>query len=300
MTVRQLAAVLMAFAMALSAPAFAKGKTEPPDPTTRAIMALDWKRGPAPLPITSRATIQLPPKTMYLDDANTKQFLQLTGNLPEPESFTIAADDLSWFAIVDFSDLGYVKDDEKIDPDALLKTMREQQEAANTQRVEQKLDPLTVKGWSVVPHYDPASHNLEFGLTLGTPQGDNVNYTTRILGRRGVMNATLVTSGGELQGDLAEFRTAMKGFAYKPDETYAAYKDGDKIAEYGLAALVTGGAAAAVLKTGLFAGLLKGLLVFWKLIAVAFVAGFAALRGFIARLFGGGRDPGPPPAGDAG
>ena len=36
----------------------------------------------------------------------------------------------------------------------------------------------------------------------------------------------------------------------------AAYKDGDKVSEYGLAALVTGGAAAAVAKTGLFKGLL--------------------------------------------
>ncbi len=290
----------LALLVLLAPPAFAKGKTEaaePVDATTKAIMALDWKQGGTALPVTSRATVTLPPNAMYLDAANTSKFLELTGNLPEPESYTIAAKDLSWFSIIDFNDAGYVKDDEKIDPDALLKTMKSQQEEANTQRAEQKLSALTVTGWSVVPHYDQATHNLEFGLSLSSPEGSNINYTTRMLGRRGVMNATLVTSSGDLQSDLGEFRTAMKGFAFKPDETYAAYKDGDKVAEFGLAALVTGGAAAAALKTGLFAGLLKGLLVFWKFIAVAVVAGFAALRGFIARLFGGGKDLGPPPAG---
>ena len=285
---KRLAALLALFAMAFAAPVTAKGKTETIDPTTQSILALDWKRGPAPQPVTVRATIALPPKTMYLDAAGTAKFLELTGNLPEADSYTIAADDLSWFAVVDFNDMGYVKDDEAIDPNALLTTMRQQQEESNTRRAAQKLDALTVKGWSVVPHYDAATHNLEFGLTLGSPQGDNINYTTRMLGRRGVMNATLVTSAGDLQADLAEFRTAMKGFAYKPDETYAAYKDGDKVSEYGLAALVTGGAAAAALKTGLFGGLLKGLLVFWKLIAVAVVGFFAVIGRFFKRLTGGG------------
>jgi len=291
----RLISAILAFVLVVGSPALAKGKSEATDPTEKAIMALDWKKGPAPLAVTTRATIQLPPKTMYLDAAGTSKFLELTGNLPEPESYTVAADDLSWFAVVDFNDMGYVKDDEKIDADALLKTMREQQQEANAQRIEQKLDALFVKGWSVVPHYDAASKNLEYGLTLGSATGENVNYTMRMLGRRGVMNATLVTSGSDLQGDLAQFRAAMKGFAYKPDETYAAYKDGDKVSEYGLAALVTGGAAAAALKTGLLGGLLKGLLVFWKLIAVAVVGFFAVIGRFFKRATGNGEDLGPPP-----
>jgi uncharacterized membrane-anchored protein len=294
----RLISAILAFVLAFAGPALAKGKTESADPTERAILALDWKRGPAPQAVTARAAIQLPPKTMYLDAAGTSKFLQLTGNLSEPESYTIAAEDLSWFAIVDFNEMGYVKDDEKIDPDALLATMKEQQQQANSQRLEQKLDALFVKGWSVVPHYDAATHNLEYGLTLGSGSGENINYTTRMLGRRGVMNATLVTSGADLQADLGEFRTAMKGFAYKPEESYAAYKDGDKVSEYGLAALVTGGAAAAALKTGLLGGLLKGLLVFWKLIAVAVVGFFALIGRFFKRVTGSGEDLGPPP-GDA-
>ena len=91
--------------------------------------------------------------------------------------------------------------------------------------------------------------------------------------------------GRRCQLPFAEFRTANKGFAYK---------DGDKVSQYGLAALVTGEAAAAA-KTGLFAGLIKGALAFWKVIAIGIIAFFAAIRRFVGKLFGGGKELGPPP-----
>lgn len=246
--------------------------------------ALPWVEAPAKPKVTDRATITLKPEVGYLDANGTNKLLELTGNLPEPDSYTIAPKKGSWFAVYNFDDIGYVKDDEKIDADALLKSLREGQIAANEERAKQGMEPLTVSGWAVTPHYDPATHNLEYGIALSSPSGTNVNYHLRMLGRRGVMDAALITSADTLQSDLAAFRTANAGFSYQSGEDYASYKDGDKVSEYGLAALVTGGAAAAALKTGLFAGLLKGLLAFWKIIALGFVAAFASIRKF----FGGG------------
>ncbi len=265
----------------------------------KAFEALPWRHDTSPLPLTDHATVTLPPHTMYLDPAGTKQFLKLTDNLPEDGNYTIAADDASWIAIVSFDDMGYVKDDEKIDPDALLTAMRTGQEEGNAERLKQNLTPLTLKGWAVVPHYEPSTHNLEFGTTLSSMGQDNVNYTMRLLGRRGVLDATLLTSPEDLQADLKAFRSAMTAVAFKPDETYAAYKDGDKVSEMGLAALVTGGVAAAALKGGLLKGLLVALAAFWKFIAVGVVALFAGIRSFFKRATGGGEDLGPPPA-DAG
>jgi uncharacterized membrane-anchored protein len=61
------------------------------------------------------------------------------------------------------------------------------------------------------------------------------------------------------------------------------------MAEYGLGALVAGGAAAAVVKTGLFAGIFAAMLkfgiAFYKLILVGVVGLYAALRKQIGRLF---------------
>jgi uncharacterized membrane-anchored protein len=60
---------------------------------------------------------------------------------------------------------------------------------------------------------------------------------------------------------------------------YADYQQGnDKVAEYGLAALILGGVAA---KAGLLKGLLVLLAASWKFIAIAAVA----VGGFFARFF---------------
>jgi len=278
-------------AKADSPPAQSEGG-ESADGIATGVAALGWREGRQP--VTERAAIQLPPGYRYLDPAETNKFLKFTGNLPEPESYTVAPDDLSWFAILAFDELGYVKDDEAIDPDALIKTMRENQERGNEQRKTEGLSPLTVSGWAVTPHYDRASHNLEYGLKLATPEGSNVNYSTRLLGRRGVMTATLISDTAGLDANVARFRTVLKGFDYIPDERYAAYKDGDKVSEYGLAALVTGGAAAAVLKAGGIKGFLLLLAAFGKYIVIGLVAGAAAFRGFFARLFRRGGDAEPP------
>jgi uncharacterized membrane-anchored protein len=106
----------------------------------------------------------------------------------------------------------------------------------------------------------------------------------------------LITSPEYLKEDLAEFRVANASFAYSKDEDYASFKDGDKISEYGLAALVTGGAAAAVLKGGLLKGLLAGLAAFWKFIAIGVVAAGAAFKRFFGNLLSKGDDLGPPPS----
>ncbi len=270
-----------------------------PSPEAKAfaakINALPWVNAPAKPAITDRGSIALNPKTRYLDAAGTNKYLELTGNLPEDQSYMIAATSGNWFTVYSFNDIGYVKDDEKIDADALLKSLRENQEAANEERKLKGLDALTVQGWAVPPHYDPATHNLEYGITLRTGTSDNVNYHLRMLGRRGVMDAALITSPEYLKEDLAEFKAANQGFNYAAEENYASFAEGDKVSEYGLAALVTGGAAAAVVKGGLLKGLLAGLAAFWKLIAVGVVAFFGAFRKFFGRLFGRGEELGPPP-----
>jgi uncharacterized membrane-anchored protein len=58
-------------------------------------------------------------------------------------------------------------------------------------------------------------------------------------------------------------------------ESYAEYKEGDKVAKYGLSALVLGGAAAGAYKLGLLGGLFGFFKKAWQLLILA-VAGLAA------------------------
>jgi uncharacterized membrane-anchored protein len=279
---RTIATIVLALALGASAPLSARPASVPSNPEAQ-LNALPWINAPQKPQVTDRATIKLGPDVQFLDANATRSFMTLTGNLPDGENYVLVSKNRTWWAAYNFSDIGYVKDDEKIDAAALLQQMKDSDAAQNEARAELGLEPLTTVGWAVPPHYDPTTNNLEYGINISAPSGQNINYHMRILGRRGVMDATLVTSAETLQSDLAAFRAANKGFAFLPDESYAAFKEGDRVSEYGLAALITGGAAAAAAKKGLFAGLLLLLAKFWKLILIAAVAGFAGFRRFFGR-----------------
>ena len=133
---------------------------------------------------------------------------------------------------------------------------------------------MTIVGWEMKPRYDETTHNLEWAIRGESEGKPVVNFNTRLLGRKGVMRVTLVEDPSALEATLPLFKQALGGFSYKEGSRYAEFRSGDKVAKYGLSALVVGGAAAVAAKSGL----LKGL---WKLI-VAAVAGGAA---FLKRIF---------------
>jgi uncharacterized membrane-anchored protein len=104
-----------------------------------------------------------------------------------------------------------------------------------------------------------------------------VNFNTKLLGRGGVMSVVLITPPETLSAATIEFKSALSGFEYVAGQRYAEYKPGDKIAKYGLAALITGGAAAIAVKTGLWKVILGAAVAGWKFIAAACVALFGGL-----------------------
>lgn len=261
----------------------------------RRVEALNWVHGPATVPIGDEANVRIPKGMRYLDPAGTNKFVQLNGNPPIENNYTIAPEHAGWFAILEFDRAGYVSDKEKVDPDALFRQIRSNEDADNKERASAGQTGLHLDRWVTPPHYDAASHNLEWGTVMHTDSGEQVvNYTSRILGRDGVTKTILVSDPANLPADLQQFRTALAGFAYLPNKKYEDHQNGDKVAEYGLGALVAGGAAAAVVKTGLFAAILKFGVAFYKLIVVGALAIFAAMRRQIARLFtratAGGQD----------
>ena len=184
---------------------------------------------------------------------NTRRFLELMGNPPRDGHYLIAPADLDWFAVFSFDPVGYVKDDEKIDADALLKSLKESDAPGNEERKRLGMAPIYTDGWHVPPHYDAGTKRLEWGMRLRDEKGGmHVNYTSRLLGRSGVMSAVLVSSPQTLTEDMKAFNAALAGYDFVAGEKYAEFKSGDRIAEYGLAALVVGGAAAAAAKAGWF------------------------------------------------
>jgi uncharacterized membrane-anchored protein len=264
-------------------PAFSFAQQDP-QAVMEEMRKLSWQEGQGVGQIAKRATIAIPKDHVFLDSKNTRRFLELTGNPPRDENYTFAPASMDWFAIFSFSETGYIKDDEKIDPDDLLRTLKQSDGPGNDERKRLGMSPIHTDGWQIAPHYDPETKRLEWGVRLKTDSGQIVvNYTARLLGRTGVMSATLVSDPNTLSKDIAEFKRSLEGFSYAGGEKYSEFKQGDKIAEYGLAALIVGGAAALATKKGFWGALVAFFAAFWKLIAGVVIALLAGLRSFFKR-----------------
>jgi uncharacterized membrane-anchored protein len=263
----------------LAGPLVALAQSPDESPVMRQIQQLAWQHGPADGNMGGVATLKLADGHAFLDAPNTRRFLELTRNPPRDHRYTLMARDGAWFAIFFFEDSGYVKDDEKLDPDALLKSLQEGDQAGNAERQRLGMPAIYTAGWAVPPHYDPVTRRLEWGVQLRGEDGHPlVNYAIRLLGRRGVMHAILVSAPDRLTSDIAEFKAALSGYAFVPGERYSEFRAGDRVAEYGLAALVLGGAAAVATKSGFVKA-------FGKLIVVGVMGLGAAVLAFVRRLF---------------
>jgi uncharacterized membrane-anchored protein len=254
---------------------------EPP-PSQQSQPKIDWQVGPTTARLGNIATLKIPAGYQFTGVEGTRRVLDITHNPASGKELGVVVpqgDNESWLMFFEFEDTGYVKDDEKdkLDADALLKSIKDGTEEANVERQKRGWKPFHVTGWQHTPFYDPITHNLTWAI-IG--RGDDpaskssVNHSIRLLGRRGTMDVDLVVSPDEYAASTSEFNSIISGFSYAQGSRYSDFVKGDKVAEYGLAALIAGGAGAVLLKTGLLAK-------FWKLIVV----GIAALVGFIKKLF---------------
>jgi uncharacterized membrane-anchored protein len=266
-------ALIGAFSLVLgSSPAFAQeAAPEPENPYEKGLRELTWVKGPTTLKMGGNSSLSLPEGYVYLDEKNTAKFEELNQNLASGEEVLIAPEDLHWAAYFVFEGEGYVKDDEKIDAQAILDSLTEGTEAANEERKRRGWAPLHVKGWHTPPAYSTETKRLEWATLLESQGREAANFFTKILGRRGYTSVVLVASPQGTPAAIADLNTVLTSYTFNKGETYAEWKPGDKVAAYGLGALILGGGAAAAAKTGLFKGL-------WKIIVVGAIAAAGALR----------------------
>jgi uncharacterized membrane-anchored protein len=244
---------------------------------------IEWIEGPSSGQLGNVAKIDVPDGYVFAGSEDTQKLMEMMENpLSGNEVGFLAPGSHDWFVVFEFEEIGYVEDDEKeaLDADAILASLREGNDAANEIRRKNGWGTLDIVGWHQPPRYNVQTNNLEWATLARTESGETViNHNTRLLGRRGVMSATLVSDPGRIAEVLPVNSALLARYEYLPGDRYAEFKAGDKIAEYGLTALITGGVAAVALKSGL-------LQKFGKFIVIAFVALIASLRRVIARLVG--------------
>ena len=254
-----------------------KSKAEPsPSPSEGmswdALEEVKFKKGPALGDLGSTAQVKVPAGFVFAGSNDTRVIMEKMQNpTTGRELGFVAPAGEDWFAVFEFDDVGYVKDDEKasLDSDALLDSIKAGSEAGNKERVRRGWPPLTVIGWETPPRYNEETHNLEWAVRAESEGQPIVNHNTRLLGRGGVMEVTLVVDPERLAETLPKFRTMLSGFDFVQGQKYAEFRQGDRMAAFGLTGLIAGGGVAVAAKTGLFKWIWKGL--------VAAVVGIGAL-----------------------
>ncbi len=226
----------------------------------------------------------------FLDGDQTRAMLRRAGDpVSGQELGFLRPDTGGWAVYFEFDDIGYIKDaeKEKLDADKLLDSFKQGTAAANEDRVAAGFPPIEIIGWDKEPVYDAATQNLEWCLRARSDGQEFVNYNTRLLGRKGVMEVVLVVDPKDLNKVMPEFREVIAQHQFQTGQSYAEYKPGDKIAKYGLGALILGGAAVGAAKLGLLGSVLLFFKKAWKLFIIGLVAFAGAAKSLLSKIFGG-------------
>jgi uncharacterized membrane-anchored protein len=257
----------------------AEAEQTPGASSSEALFAsIQWQEGPDTARIGTESQIAVPENCQFTGATGARSFMLATENPPSGSELGVLVcntgeESQPWFVVFSFDDSGYVKDSDagELDADAILSTLREAQAEGNKERVSRGWAALTLDGWVRAPYYDPRTNNLTWSTKVSDGSGASVNHSVRLLGRGGVMNADLVIDPAMFEANIPAFDRIVASHAFLPGRKYSEWREGDKLAGYGLTALVAGGVGVAAAKSGLLGKL-------FKFIAVAVVGVLAWIK----------------------
>lgn len=239
--------------------------------------------GPADIKLADQATLKIAAGQAFVPTAEASKLLQAMGNRSGTDllGMILPMGKAEWMVVARNVKAGYIKDDDARDwkADELLKDIREGTEQSNSERKSRGIPEMEIVGWVQPPTYDAAAQRLVWSLSSkdkGAPDSADkgVNYNTYALGREGYISLNLVTEMKTIEQEKAVAHALLASLNFNDGKRYADFNSStDKVAEYGLAALIGGVAAK---KLGLLAVIGVFLLKFWKILLIGGV-GIGAL-----------------------
>jgi uncharacterized membrane-anchored protein len=229
--------------------------------------------------------LTVPAGYRYLDSAQSRRVLTTFWHNPRGISLGMLfpkdkgpLDDNSWAYVIQYDDMGYVKDDDADDIDYadLLADMQKDLEEENTEREKAGFEAVHLMGWGANPYYDKSQHTLHWAkvLRFGSSPDSTLNYNVRLLGRKGVLVLNAVAAPAQLAEIKASIPDLLANVSFAKGQQYTDYNAGiDEVAAYTIGGLVAGKVLA---KVGFFAIILK----FWKLGILALGGVWAAIKRF--------------------
>jgi len=249
--------------------------------------SLDPRSGEIELP-AANATLNVPESFYFLGPEDSKTVLEeVWGNPPGnavlgmlfPAGQT-PLDQSTWGVTIEYLDDGYVSDEDaaEIDYDDMLKDLQADVRTESKARVEAGYEAISLVGWASPPYYEQSTNKLHWAqeYSFGEAEENTLNYNIRVLGRKGLLHMNFIAGMNQLDTIKDNVDTVLALAEFDQGSTYAEFDPSmDKVAAYGLGALVAGKVLA---KTGLIAAAV----IFLKKFGVFIVLGLGALVG---RLF---------------
>ena len=213
-----------------------------------------WAIGPQKLSLGDYADIDVP-AGYRMTDAHGARIILDSLNNPVSDDLIGALSDTEgkWWAVMEYSPKGFVKDVEQIDSTAVLKAL--QAEMQGSKPAGASLD------WQSAPVYDPQMHSLSWSLQVQNGSKKELSQTIVLLCRSGFVKITSYQPA-----DASALKQLAASINFRDGERYADFQSGDQIARMALSDLIVGerhmakagmghgfgGAAAAWVYSGIF------------------------------------------------
>jgi uncharacterized membrane-anchored protein len=300
------AAAVVLFAVLASLPALAQGAPSS-EASRKAELEAAWQAasvagtgGPADIALIDQATLKLPSNYFFVPRAEGARILRALGNVVDDKDFVGVVvgtqQNDQWMVVIRYIKEGYIKEDDASNwnADELLKNLRDGVEETNKDRSARGFPEMQVIGWVEPPGYDAATHRLVWSLLAKDKDAPDsaekgINYNTYALGRDGYFSLNLLSGSQRIASEKAVAHRLLADLSYNAGKRYQDFSaTTDRIAEYGLMALIGG---VAVKKLGLFALLAALALKFAKVILIgAAVLGAGVMRFFRRKPRSGSAD----------
>lgn len=219
-----------------------------PDSTNR---TFHYQTGHVQLP-GGVGELTVPAGFQYLDSAQSSYVLhKLWHNPPQanlgilfPVGSAPLADN-TWGYVIEYNPIGYVSDTDAdaVNYDELLRAMQQKSAAANATRTAAGYEAVYLAGWGAQPYYDKQLHALHWAKLLRSGSGFDrtLNYSVRVLGRRGVLAFNAVADPSLLPQIKASLPALLANVQFAPGQQYRDFNPtaGD-VATYSIGSLAAG------------------------------------------------------------
>lgn len=245
--------------------------------------AIEWLGvGTYKLP-SSHSSLSVPAEHTAVVGADARTLSNLVGNEADSSLEAITMDEyLENSVYFLYEGEGYISLDdwEKIKPKELLEEIIKNTEKANRKRRKMGIPEIHVLGWIQEPTLDRQTNTVYWSIEHEEDDSDATvfNSVALRLGRRGYERIVWVGEMFNYKPFGGELDTMLRAHSFDQGYRYTDFTAGDKVAGYGIAALVAGTIGAKVLKAG-------GLAVLFKKIGGFLAAGIAAVFYKIRNIF---------------